>query len=100
MAKTTGEANEWGAAEIVASGRSARLSGGGRGMPSILDTIVQTAQGTVAMYTGGYTRITTPDGLTREYHSAGIDYLPGVHLCAIVPLAVISDVQSMLTVQA
>lgn len=99
LAKTTGEANEWDAADIVALGRSSRLSGGGRGMPTILNTVIQSTWGTVSISSGGYTRVITPDGLTREYYSAGIDYLPGVHLCAVIPLAVIADVQSALTAQ-
>ncbi|MCB9420766.1 MAG: hypothetical protein H6667_13245 [Ardenticatenaceae bacterium] len=100
LAETINETHEWDAAERVATGNSARLSGGGRGMPTILDTIIQSTWGTVSISSGNYTRIITPDGLTREYHSAGTDYLPGVHLCAIIPLAVIADIQSNLTVLA
>lgn len=100
LAETINEANEWDAAASVATGNSARLSGGGRGMPMILNTIIQSTWGTVSISSGNYTRIITPDGLTREYHSAGTDYLPGMHLCAIIPLAVVADIHSTLTIQA
>jgi len=69
--------------------------GGGNGMPAILRTITRSAAGTVYLSTGDYTRIISPDGMIREYRSAGSPYLPGVHLCGIVPLAVVSDWQSL-----
>lgn len=95
LADTVGIENEWEAAEIITAGYSARFSGGGQGMPSILNTVIQSTQGTVFISSKNYTRIITPDSLVREYISAGTDYLPGVHLCAVIPLAVISKIQSV-----
>lgn len=83
--------NEWEAAQAISSGLSARVSGGGRGIPYILNNIINMAIGTVFISSGPYTRIATPDGLVREFQSAGTDYLPGVHMCAIVPLAVVAQ---------
>jgi hypothetical protein len=94
LAETTGQSNEWEAAAAVARGYSARSSGGGNGMSGILRTITESAVGTAFISSGNYTLIITPDGLVREYLSAGTDYLPGVHLCAVIPLAVISQIQS------
>jgi hypothetical protein len=93
LADTTRKESEWEAAIAVAKGFSTRSSGGGNGMPGILKTITETAIGTVFISSGNYTRIITPDGLVREFLSAGTDYLPGVHLCAVIPLAVISRIQ-------
>jgi hypothetical protein len=93
LAETTGIGSEWEAAIAVTEGYSARSSGGGHGMPGILRVITESAVGTAFISSGNYTRIITPDGLVREYLSAGTDYLPGVHLCAVIPLAVISQIQ-------
>jgi hypothetical protein len=99
LAETANKINEWEAADSVASGYSARFSGGGQGMPTILNTVIKSTWGTVFISSGSYTRIITPDGLTHGYHSAGTNYLPGVHLCAVIPLAIIADIQSALTVR-
>jgi hypothetical protein len=95
LAESLRMSNEWDAAIAVSKGYSARGSGGGRGMPSILRTITESALGTAFICSGNYTRIITPDQFVREYHSAGADYLPGVHICAVIPLTVISQPQSL-----
>jgi hypothetical protein len=94
LAETTGKGSEWEAAIAIAEGFSTRPSSGGNGMPRILQAITETTSGTVFISSGNYTRIITPDGLVREFLSAGTDYLPGVHLCAVIPLAVVSQIQS------
>lgn len=91
LADTLDYDTEWEAVQAVTSGKSSRTSGGGRGLPSILHIVTQEALGTVCIVTGNYTHIVTPDGIVRAFHSAGSDYLPGVHISAIVPLAVISQ---------
>lgn len=96
LAQAMNQENDWNATDLVANGNSARQNGGGRGFPAILNTVIDSAWGTVSISSGNYTRIITPDGLSREYHSAGTDYLPGVHLCAIIPLKIISDIQETL----
>ncbi len=99
LAQAMNQENEWDAADLIANGNSARETNGGRGFPIILNTVINTAWGTVSISSGKYTRIITPDGLTREYHSAGTDYLPGMHLCAVIPLAIISNIQETLIAQ-
>jgi hypothetical protein len=93
LAETTHKRSEWEAAMAVADGYSGRLTGGGKGMPYILKTITESAVGTAYICSGNYTCIITPDGLVREYLSAGSEYLPGVHLCAVIPLAIIAELQ-------
>jgi hypothetical protein len=93
LAETTNKGSEWEAATAVADGYSGRLTGGGRGMPYILKTITESAIGTAYVCSGNCTCIITPDGLVREYLSAGSEYLPGVHLCAVIPLAVIAELK-------
>lgn len=92
LAETTGLPSEWEAANAVVEGYSTRQSGGGLGMPRIVEFVTATTQGTVYISSGGYSRLITPDGLAREFSSAGSLYLPGVHLCAVIPLAVISEI--------
>jgi hypothetical protein len=92
LAQAMGQKNEWDAADLITNGNSARQNNGGRGIPAILNTVINSAWGTVSISSGKYTRIITPDGLTREYHSAGTDYLPGVHLCGVIPLAIVSNI--------
>lgn len=99
LAQTMEEETEWDAVNLIANGRSARQTNGGRGIPIILDTVLNSAWGTVSISSKAYNRIITPDGLTREYHSAGTDYLPGVHICAVIPLAIVSDIQAALKMQ-
>jgi len=99
LARAMGQENEWDAADLIANGNSARQTSGGRGFPAIINTVINSALGTISISSGKYNRIITPDGLTREYHSAGTDYLPGVHLCAVIPLAIISNIEEALRVQ-
>jgi hypothetical protein len=75
------------AAYAVESGTSARLGEFGQGMPFIVNTITQKTSGTVFINSGGFTRILSPDGLGRDFLSVGTDYLPGVHLGVVIPLA-------------
>jgi len=84
--------NEWEAVDAVTVGWSSRGVPGGKGIPHILSTITRLSLGTVFISSGAYSRIHSPDGLTREYLAAGTDYLPGVHLCAVIPVAVISKI--------
>lgn len=100
LADTTGKGSEWEAAVAIADGYSARSSGGGNGMPRIIREITESDLGTAFISTGNYTRITTPDGLVREYLSAGADYLPGVHICAVIPLAVVAQIPPSLVAAA
>ncbi|MBC7876109.1 MAG: hypothetical protein H7Y59_02975 [Anaerolineales bacterium] len=99
LARAMGQENEWDATDLITNGISARQTSGGRGFPSIINTVINSALGTVSISSGKYNRIITPDGLKREYHSAGTDYLPGVHLCAVMPLAIISNIEEALRVQ-
>jgi hypothetical protein len=99
LAQAMNQENEWDAADLITNGNSARQTDGGRGFPVILNTVINSAWGTVSISSGKYNRIITPDGLTREYHSAGADYLPGMHLCAVIPLAIISNIQETLIAQ-
>jgi len=94
LAQTTGKDTEWEAATAVVQGYSLRQSGGGLGMPRIIEIVTKSTQGTVYISSGGYIRLITPDSLAREFSSAGTHYLPGVHLCAVVPLAYIANIQS------
>ena len=94
LAQTTGLSTEWEAANEVIQGFSSRESGGGLGMPRIIEIVIKETIGTIMVSSGGYSRIITPDGLAHEFSSAGSHYLPGVHLCAVVPLAHIADLRS------
>ncbi len=85
-------ATEWEAADAVTIGWSSRGVAGGKGFPHILSTITRLSLGTVFISSGAYTRIHSPDGLIREHLAVGSDYLPGVHLCAVIPVAVISKI--------
>jgi hypothetical protein len=91
LAKSTGYDTEWDAADHVTNGFSTRSLYGGNGIPKILKTVTQNSMGTVFMISGSYTRIISPDGLVREFMTAGSEFLPGFHLGAVIPLAVISD---------
>jgi hypothetical protein len=93
LAESTRMRNEWEAAGAVVAGYSARSSGGGNGIPGILKTITQSAIGTAFISSGNYIRIVTPDEMVREFLSAGSDYLPGVHICAVIPLAVVAHIR-------
>jgi hypothetical protein len=92
LAESTGHTTEWEAAVAISVGQSARPTGGGTGMPNILQTVTERALGTVFLNSGNYIRIVSPDGIVREHVSRGSAYLPGVHLCALVPLAVVSGI--------
>jgi len=93
LAETTRKTTEWEATSVVLEGFSSRSATGGLGMPGILQSITRNAYGTAQVKSNGYTMIITPDSLVREFHSYGSDYLPGVHLCAVIPLAVISNIE-------
>jgi hypothetical protein len=99
LAQAMKQEYEWDAADLIAKGISSRGSNGGRGFPAILNTVIDSSWGTVSISSANYNRIITPDGLTREYYSAGADYLPGMHLCAVIPLKIISDIQKTITAQ-
>lgn len=92
LAEVTGIDTEWNAAAAVLQSYSVRTSGGGSGFPVILKTVNTASQGTLFVRTGNYTRIHTPDGLAREFRTSGTDYLPGVHLAAVIPLVAVSDI--------
>lgn len=98
LAQAMNQENEWDAADLITKGNSARQNNGGRGFPVILNTVINSSWGTVSISSANYTRIITPDGLTREYYSAGTDYLPGMHLCAVIPLKIISNIQETITI--
>ncbi len=100
LAQAMNQGNEWDAADLIAKGNSTRERNGGRGFPAILNTVINSSWGTVSISSANYHRIITPDGLTREYYSAGTDYLPGMHLCAVIPLKIISNIQEIITAQA
>lgn len=91
LAQSTGFDTEWDAADHVTNGFSTRSLYGGNGIPNILRTVTQNSMGTVFMISGPYTRIISPDGLVREFMTAGSKFLPGFHLGTVIPLAVISD---------
>jgi hypothetical protein len=91
--------HEWDAADLIAQGNSSRGSHGGRGFPAILNTVINSSWGTISISSANYNRIITPDGLTREYYSAGTDYLPGMHLCAVIPLKIISNIEETIIAQ-
>ena len=89
------------AAYAIEDGASARRGRLGQGMPFIINTVTQEdTKGTVFINSGGFTRIVSPDGLGRDFLSVGSDYLPGVHLGAIIPIAVISKTAKRLYVPA
>ncbi|MEM6379206.1 MAG: hypothetical protein AAF705_13415, partial [Bacteroidota bacterium] len=79
------------AANEIQSGRSSRLSAGGQGIPYIVENTVSNALGTVLINSGGFNRIISPNGMIYDSFSAGMNFLPGVHLGLILPLAVLSD---------
>jgi hypothetical protein len=99
LAQVMNQENEWDAADLIAEGNSTRQGNGGRGFPAILNTIINSSWGTVSISSENYNRIITPDGLTHEYYSAGTDYLPGMHLCAVIPLKIISSIQETMAAQ-
>jgi hypothetical protein len=94
---TTLGCSEIEAVDAIRDGSSARTNGMGMGMPFIISTVTQKALGTVFINSGGFTRVVSPDGINRDFHSAGNDYLPGVHLCAVIPLACVADVSQALS---
>lgn len=94
---TTLGCSEIEAADAIRDGSSARANGTGMGMPFIILTVTQKALGTVFINSGGFTRVISPDGINRDFHSAGNDYLPGVHLCAVIPLACVGDVSQAIS---
>jgi len=94
---TTLGCSEIEAVDAIRDGSSARANGVGLGMPFIISTVTQEALGTVFINSGGFTRVISPDGINRDFHSAGNDYLPGVHLCAVIPLACVADVSQALS---
>ena len=92
LSEVTGYANEWLAAgAVLGEGFTSRANGGGSGMETIMRTVVERATGTVYLNSKNYVRVISPDGIVRENTLGGDLYLPGVHICALIPLAVVAQ---------
>ncbi|MGQ9572732.1 MAG: hypothetical protein ACUVV3_06045 [Dehalococcoidia bacterium] len=94
LAEVTGHATEWDAAQAVLSGGfTSRPTGGGSGIESVMRTVVESARGTAYLGSRNYVRIVSPNGIVHEYVLGGDQYLPGVHICLLVPLAVVAQLR-------
>ncbi len=96
LSEVTDHPNEWSAAEaVLGGGFTSRINGGGSGMETIMRTVVEGATGTVYLNSKNYVRVITPDGIVREYNLGGDLYLPGVHICTLIPLAVVAQLYAL-----
>lgn len=92
LSEVTGHASEWAAAQaVLGGGFTSRATGGGSGMETIMRTVVDSATGTVYLNSRNYVRVVSPNGLVHEYTLGGDQYLPGVHICLLIPLAIVAQ---------
>jgi hypothetical protein len=94
LSEVTGHTSEWAAAQaVLGGGFTSRATGGGSGMETVMHTVVESATGTVYLNSRNYVRVISPNGLVHEYMLGGDQYLPGVHICLLVPLAAVAQLR-------
>lgn len=91
LAEVTKHAHEWESAQAVLGGFTSRVDGGGSGMQNVMQTVIESAKGSVFVNSKNYVRLVLPNGMVHEYTQGGDLYLPGVHFCLVIPLAVVSE---------
>ena len=96
LSAVTGHTSEWSAAQaVLGGGFTSRAQGGGNGMETVMSTVVERAAGTVYLNSKNYVRVVLPNGIVHEYMLGGELYLPGVHICSLIPLAVVAQLYQL-----